>query len=87
MPFLLLLSALLTALTGVVTGARPADVQIARHVGATRVAEVAAAARPLVAAHAHLTGGFGSTASFAVAGSGITRVVATLPLYIGRLRV
>ena len=87
MPFLLLLSALLTALTGVVTGTRPADVQIARHIGSTAVAEVAAAARPSIAAHTNLAGGYGTITAFTLVGPDAPRITAAPRLYLARLRL
>jgi hypothetical protein len=84
MPFLLLLSALLTALTGAVTGVRPNAVQIAR---LARPAEAvrAVAAAPLAAGHRHLIGDFDLRAAFAPARIAVA-LVAAPRLYLDRLR-
>lgn len=80
MPFLLLLSALLTALTGAMTGVRPLDVQIARPARTSDNAVVAAVAVRAAAGHRHLLGGIAMPVRFVVA-----RVMAIVPAAAPRL--
>ena len=86
MPFLLILSALLTALTGVMTGVRPVDVQIARQANAAAVVHAAIAAKPAVAGHAHLLGGFGVTQGFTLLRTTAALSLAAPRLYLDRPR-
>ena len=65
MPLLLLFSALLTALTGVVAGVRPIDMPVERHARASGAArQVAALAVSRPAGHRHLLGALGESAPF-----------------------
>lgn len=85
MPFLLLLSALLTALTGAVVGVRPADVQIARRAHATPIQRATVVVALRSAGHAHLLGAFGIVSRFAVLH--IPAILVAAPrLYLDRLR-
>ena len=86
MPFLLILSAILTALTGVVTGVRPVDVQIARPVQPSDVARVAVSAAPLASGHRHLLGGFDVRARFAVIAAAAVVLTTAPRLYLDRPR-
>ena len=86
MPFLLLLSALLTALTGVVSGVRPVEISAHCPLAAAQTQRLAVAAAPFVAAHRHLLGAFGPNASFALA-QAIPALLSAAPrLYLDRPR-
>ncbi|MGY2732892.1 hypothetical protein [Sphingomonas sp. UYP23] len=67
MPFLLLLSALLTALTGVVSGVRPVEISAQCPSAVAGIQRLAVAVAPFVIGHRHLLGAFGLNDSFAVA--------------------
>lgn len=86
MEWLLFFSAILSALTGVVTGVRAPDVQVECQSVAAARAQVALPARVLrVAGHLHLAGGFGETAAFALQAVALPAVVPTR-LYLDRPR-
>lgn len=86
MPFLLLLSALLTALTGVVTGVRPLEISAHCPAAATSVDAAAVVTIPSVAGHVHLLGTFGGVPSFAL-GAAVSVMRTCAPrLYLDRLR-
>lgn len=84
MPLLLLLSAILTALTGVVTGVRPPDVQIARAARPNAVARVVVAAA--ASGHRHLLDGFDARVPFAPVDAAIVVPTAPPRLYLNRPR-
>lgn len=86
MPFLLLLSALLTALTGVVGGVRPVEISAHCPLAAAQTQCLAVAAAPFVAGHLHLLGGFGANASFALAEAIPAPLSAAPRLYLDRPR-
>jgi hypothetical protein len=86
MPFLLLLSALLTALTGAMTGVRPVEISAQRALLATDVHRVAVAAVPIASGHAHLLGAFGTAETFALIRVVPAALVAAPRLYLDRPR-
>lgn len=86
MPFLLLLSALLTALTGVVSGVRPVEISAQCPLAAAQTQRLAVAVAPFVIGHRHLLGAFGLTDSFAVADSRPAPLSAAPRLYRDRPR-
>lgn len=86
MPFLLLLSALLTALTGVVSGARPVEISAQCPLTAAQSQRFVAAIVPLLAGHAHLLGAFGVTSAFATADPMPAMSAAAPRLYLDRPR-
>ena len=86
MPLLLILSAILTALTGVVTGARPVDVQIARQADSAAVVRAIAATKPATVGHAHMLEGFGASQPFATLSGSSAPSLAAPRLYLDRLR-
>jgi hypothetical protein len=86
MPFLLLLSALLTALTGVVSGVRPVEISAQCPSAVASGQRFVVAAVRSVAGHTHLLDGFGAVASFAV-GTHVAAISAAAPrLYLDRPR-
>lgn len=86
MPFLLLLSALLTALTGAVTGVRAVEISAQRPALAADVRRVIVAAAPSLSGHAHLLGAFGARTAFATIGAGPAPLAAAPRLYLDRPR-
>ena len=86
MPFLLLLSALLTALTGAVTGVRAVEISAQRPSLAAGVQQVAILSAQAVGGHAHLLGAFGIAAAFAVSGVARPAAPAAPRLYLDRPR-
>jgi hypothetical protein len=86
MEWLLFFSAILSALTGVVTGVRAPDVQVECQSVAAARAQIALPARVLrIAGHLHLAGGFVETPVFSV--SSLTLPVIAAPrLYLDRPR-
>ncbi|WP_010164141.1 hypothetical protein [Sphingomonas sp. PAMC 26617] len=86
MEWLLFFSAILSALTGVVTGVRAPDMQVECQSIAAARAQVALPARVLrIAGHRHLAGGFGETPVFALSHLTLP-VIATARLYLDRPR-
>jgi len=86
MPFLLLLSALLTALTGVVSGVRAVEIITQCPSAVTSGQRFVVATVRAVAGHTHLLNGFGTVASFA-AGTPVVAISAAAPrLYLDRPR-
>lgn len=86
MPFLLLLSALLTALTGVVGGVRPVEISAQCPLAAAQTQVLAVAVAPFVMGHRHLLGAFGLNDSFALADSRPALLSTTPRLYLDRPR-
>lgn len=86
MPFLLLLSALLTALTGVVSGVRPVEISAQCPLAAAQTQRLAVAAAPFVAGHVHLLGAFGSNARFALVEALPAMTAVATRLYLDRPR-
>lgn len=86
MEWLLFFSAILSALTGVVTGVRAPDLQVECQSVAAARAQVALPARVLrIAGHLHLASGFGETPVFAL-GCLALPVIAAPRLYLDRPR-
>ncbi|WP_010186096.1 hypothetical protein [Sphingomonas sp. PAMC 26605] len=86
MPFLLLLSALLTALTGVVSGVRPVEISAQCPLATAGIQRLAVTVAPFVMGHRHLLGAFGLNDSFALAASLPALLSAAPRLYLDRPR-
>ena len=87
MNWLLVLSALFSTLTGAQVGARPLAAVVQQAAVATAIRHRMATALPLARAHAHLLGAFGVGRVFAIAPESSIATAASVPLYLGRLRV
>ena len=86
MEWLLFFSAILSALTGVVTGVRAPDVQVeCQSVAAARTQVAVPAQVRRVAGHLHFAGGFGASEAFALR-SVVLPVIAPARLYLDRPR-
>jgi hypothetical protein len=86
MNLLLLLSAMMTALTGVAGGPRPVEVAARHQVLSAAVERAALAATPRASGHIHLLGDFGASALFALAGGTLIAMTAPPRLYLDRPR-
>lgn len=86
MNLLFVLSAILSALTGVVGGARPLEVAARHQAIATQVERIAVVAAPGNAGHAHLLGGFGAIAAFALRRTASVVPTTAPRLYLDRPR-
>ncbi len=86
MNLLLLLSAIMTALTGVVGGVRPVEVAARHQVLAAEIERAATATAPRPAGHANLLGEFGTRPLFALLGSVSILTTAAPRLYLDRPR-
>ncbi|WP_404369193.1 hypothetical protein AB5I39_16270 [Sphingomonas sp. MMS24-J45] len=87
MNWLLVLSALFSTLTGVNVGAHPLSAVVQRSALATAIRQRVATAAPLARAHVHLLGAFGVRPAFALLTTLAVPTPASVPLYLGRLRV